>query len=219
MHWGEVDGIMVAERSRLLEILYKTSFRIAEEPEFKLSSGRLSRYYVDSKQALSFPEARLLTAKLICELIGPDTFDAVGGLEIGAYPIATSVSDLVYSRTGATVRAFVIRKEPKTHGVRDLVAGYTQRGDRALIVDDVLTTGESTITAIRRAREAGLQISRAILMVDRDEGDGGKENIERHGVRCESLFTLADLLRRANADDSGKNQRFDTAGSLSRKSA
>ena len=210
---------MAVERSRLLEILYKTSFRIAEKPEYKLSSGRMSPYYVDSKQALSFPEARSLTAKLICDLIGSETFDAVGGLEIGAYPIATSVSDLIYRRTGTTVRAFVIRKQPKTHGIRDLVAGYTQRGDRALIVDDVLTTGESTITAILRAREAGLQVSRAILMVDRDEGDGGKDNIESHGVRCDSLFTLADLLQRADADDAGKNQGLDTAGSLSRKSA
>ncbi len=210
---------MVAEKSRLLEILYETSFLVADAPRFRLSSGRMSRYYVDSKQALSFPEGRSLTAALICNLLGTDKFDAVGGLEIGAYPIATSVSDHIYRNTGAIVRAFVIRKEPKTHGVGDLIAGCTRRGDRALIVDDVLTTGESTISAIVRAREAGLQVSRVVLMVDRDEGDGGKEEIKSYGVRCESLFTLGDFIRRADADDSGKNKGLDTAGSFSRKSA
>src|ERR1700704_461778 len=130
------EGKMGAEWGRLLEILCQTSFRISETEEFRLSSGRLSRYYVDCKWALSYPEVRDLVGKLICDRLGGEQFDAVGGLEIGAYPIATAVSDRIYRDTGKTVRAFVVRKEPKSHGIPDLVAGDVKSGDRTLIVDD-----------------------------------------------------------------------------------
>src|SRR5258708_5818728 len=216
-NYGAEDK-MEAEWSRLLEILYRTSFRIADSAEFRLASGRYSRYYIDCKQALSYPEARELLGRLICHLLDDERFDAVGGLEIGAYPIATTVSDRMYRDSGATLRAFVIRKQPKSHGVTDLIAGHVRSGDRTLIVDDVLTTGQSTIDAITRAREAALQVTTAILMVDREEDDG-KQNIEKHDVRCSSLFTLADLIRKANADESKKNQTSGSAGSLQRKSA
>jgi orotate phosphoribosyltransferase len=105
----------------------------------------------------------ILFGKLICEQLHGERFDAVGGLEIGAYPIATAVSDCIYRDTGNTVRAFVVRKEPKSHGIRDLVAGDIKSGDRTLIVDDVLTTGKSTIAAITRAREAGVQVTAAVF--------------------------------------------------------
>jgi orotate phosphoribosyltransferase len=208
---------MGVEWRRLLEILYQTSFRVSDSEEYRLSSGRFSRYYVDCKCALSYPEARDLLGKLICDRLDGEQFDAVGGLEIGAYPIATAVSDRVYRDTGATLRAFIVRKEPKSHGIPDLVAGHVKSGDRTLIVDDVLTTGKSTIDAITRAREAGLQVTTAILMVDREE-DNGKQNIEKQHVRYSSLFTLSDLIRRAN-DGARTYQTSDSAGSLQKKSA
>jgi orotate phosphoribosyltransferase len=180
--------------ARLLAIVKETSFRSDAQPVFRLASGRDSRYYVDCKQALSYPEARALIGELICERVADGTFDAVGGMEIGAYPIATSVSDAAFRAAGITLRAFVVRKEAKGHGVGNLLAGDARKGDRALIVEDVITSGKSTIDAINRARAAGLQVSRVVALVDREE-DNGRANIEALGVRCESLFTLSDLIR------------------------
>jgi orotate phosphoribosyltransferase len=134
-----------------------------------------------------------LIGELILKLIADDIFDAVGGLELGAYPIATSVSDAVYRQTKKILRAFVVRKQRKGHGVGGLVAGDVRSGDRALIVDDVITTGDSTKTAIARAREAGLIVSRAVVLVDRQEDDG-KANIETERVHYDCLFTLSDLI-------------------------
>src|SRR5690349_13749017 len=93
---GRGDAGMEPKRRRLLQMLKSTSFRSSPEPVFKLASGGLSKYYVDCKQALSYPEARALIAELICERLKGESIDAIGGLEIGAYPIATCVSDAIY---------------------------------------------------------------------------------------------------------------------------
>jgi len=191
--------MVVAERSRLLQILARTSFRCEKEAVFQLASGAMSRYYVDCKYALSDPEARKLIGKLISDRVKGETYDAVGGLEIGAYPIATAVSDRIYEDTARKVRAFVVRKQAKSHGIPGLLAGDARRGDRALIVDDVITTGKSTIDAVERAREAGLIVSRVIVLVDRNEGDG-KNNIEARGVRCDNLFSLDELIAGSKSD-------------------
>ena len=189
--------------SRLRDILRLTSFRAETEEVIRLSSGRMSRFYVDCKKALSYPEARLLIARLVLEKLPDiDSFDTIGGLEIGAYPIATAVSDEIYSRHGQSKRVFIVRKKEKGHGIPGVVAGDVQKGDRAIIVDDVITTGQSTITAINGAREAGFVVDRAIVIVDRDE-EQGRQNIEAVGVTCAGLCTLADLQgveRRATTD-------------------
>jgi orotate phosphoribosyltransferase len=209
--------MMVAEGRRLLEIIAKTSLRSEQRPVFRLASGRMSRHYVDCKQALSDPEARDLIGKIIFNIIKDQPLDAVGGLEIGAYPIATSVSDRIFRETGRGVRAFVVRKEPKKHGVDNLIAGDARPSDRTLIVDDVVTTGDSTIHAITRARNAGLHVTRVIVLIDREEDDG-KRNIEAQNVQFGALFTLADLLRISEAHATA-DARTDPAGSLQTKSA
>jgi len=156
----------------------------------------MSRFYVDCKKALSYPEARLLIARLIvAELPGADDFDVIGGLEIGAYPIATAISDEIYGRFNKlSKRVFIVRKKEKDHGAPGIVAGEVYENDRAIIVDDVITTGQSTITAIRSAREAGLIVDHVFIIVDRDE-EMGKQNIEALGVTCTSLFKLTDLQK------------------------
>ncbi|MGH7840512.1 MAG: orotate phosphoribosyltransferase [Candidatus Binataceae bacterium] len=185
--------LMAAERRRLVEILRATSVKSAAEPVFRLASGKLSRYYVDCKQALSDPEARALIGGLAAKLIDAQALDAIGGLELGAYPIAIAISDAIFSARGIKLRVFVVRKEPKTHGIKDLIAGNVAAGDRALIVDDVVTTAASTIKAIRGARTAGLVVERALALIDREE-EQGAQNLTAEGVDFAALFTLRDLL-------------------------
>jgi len=206
---------MDEKRRRFLEILKATSFRSSYEPVFRLASGRVSKYYVDCKQALSFPEARLLIADLIGERLNPESIDAIGGLEIGAYPIATCVSDAIYRASGATVRAFVVRKEPKSHGIRDLIAGDVRQGDRAVIVDDVVTEGGSTLKAIETSRKAGLIVERAIVLVDREEA-GGRANVEAAGVKFEALCTLHELAELPDEPNQVAVRHADQSGPVQR---
>jgi len=184
---------MHSATARLREILRRTSLQSRDEPVFRLASGKMSRYYVDCKQALSDPEARALVGQLILERLGGMSIDAVGGMELGAYPIATSVSDAVFRATGAKVRAFVVRKEPKQYGIQGVIAGNVQPGDKTLIVDDVVTAGSSTIKAIKRARQLGLIVERVIVLIDRQEEDG-RRNVQAQGVSFEALVTLSELL-------------------------
>jgi len=184
---------MQSARLRLCEILRQTSLQRRDEPIFRLASGKMSRYYVDCKQALSDPEARSIVGQLILELLDRVTLDAVGGMELGAYPIATSVSDAIFRASGAKVSAFVVRKEPKQHGALGLIAGNVKAGNKTLIVDDVVTAGSSTINAIRGARQAGLIVEQVIVLVDRQE-ENGRQAIEAQDVRFQSLTTLSELL-------------------------
>lgn len=204
---------MDKKRRRFLEILKATSFRSDPEPVFRLASGGLSKYYVDCKQVLSDPEARALIAEFICARLKREPIDAVGGLEIGAYPVATSVSDAIYLQTRAKVRAFVVRKEPKSHGIRDLIAGDVRDGDKALIVDDVVTEGTSTVKAIKAAREAGLLVDQVIVLVDREEGNGRK-NIEDTGVKFEALCTLRELIELPDDSHQGATRHGHPGGPL-----
>jgi orotate phosphoribosyltransferase len=153
----------------------------------------MSRYYVDCKQALSDPEARSLVGQLVLERLGPISFDAVGGMELGAYPIAISISDAIFRATGAKVRAFVVRKEPKQHGIQGVIAGSANPGDKTLIVDDVVTAGSSTIKAIRAARQVGLIVEHVIALIDREE-ENGRQHIEAQNVQFEALISLSELL-------------------------
>ena len=197
---------MDSAKARLREILRHTSLQSHDEPVFRLASGKMSRYYVDCKQALSDPEARALVGQLILERLGGISLDAVGGMELGAYPIATSVSDAIFRATGTKVRAFVVRKEPKQHGIQGVIAGNVKSGDFTLIVDDVVTAGSSTIKAIKRARQLGLVVERAIVLIDRQE-EGGRENIEAEGVSFEALLTLSELLDRSDQSTSNSADR------------
>ncbi len=184
--------VMQSKRERLLQIIFETSFRYSEVPSFPLASGVLSSCYVDCKMALAYAEARELIGDLILDVIGDVPIDAVGGMALGAYPIGIAVSDAFYRKTGGVVRSFVVRKEAKSHGLKKHIEGDVRKGDRALIVDDVITSGKSTIDAIVKARAEGLQIVRAVALIDREELEGRK-NIETNGLRFDSLFTLADL--------------------------
>jgi orotate phosphoribosyltransferase len=183
-----------AKFERLLEILVETSYRETETPTIPLSSGKFSRFYIDCKMALSYPIAREIAADLILAKLRTQDIQAIGGLALGAYPIAIAVSDAFYRLTRKEIRAFVVRKEPKTHGLQKYLEGDVKQGERVLIVDDVITTGASTLMAINKSREVGLDVVQAIAIVDRAE-ENGRENIEQAHIPFDAIFTMQDLQR------------------------
>jgi len=187
-----------ATREELLRILIKTkAFKSSPTPIFRLASGEMSSFYIDCRIGLSHPEARRIVGEMMLDLVqGP--VDAVGGLLIGAYPIAIAVSDAAYTRNGQSLRAFAVRKEPKAHGLGKLIEGDVAKGDRVLIVDDVVTSGKSTIEAIRKCREEGLVVAQAIAIIDREEQEGSRR-IEDEDVRFTALCTLRELKELAGA--------------------
>ncbi|HOM28097.1 MAG TPA: orotate phosphoribosyltransferase [Deltaproteobacteria bacterium] len=158
--------------------------------KFILSSGKESDLYVDLRMVTLHPRGASLIGRLIFDRIRDLEIDAVGGMSIGADPIAVSVSLAAFSE-GRQIVSFLVRKAAKQHGMGNAVEGPVREGMRALIVEDVITTGASTIAAIERAREAGLVVERAIGVLDRLEG--GKEAIESVGVKVDCLLTRADL--------------------------
>jgi len=183
---------MDEREERLLRLLYEKSFRYSKEPAFRLVSGRLSRYYVDCKPTTMHPEGMALVGELVYERIAHLNVTGVGGLTMGADPIAYAVSLHAY-RQGKIIKAFVVRKEPKEHGTQRWIEGDVKAGERVCIVEDVVTTGQSTIRAIQRAREAGLEPVQVVALVDREEDDG-RQNILRENVSFHALFTIRQLM-------------------------
>lgn len=179
------------ERDKLKELIRERSLRVAEEPVFKLSSGKMSRYYVDLKRITFDPEGAYLIGKLMYEFIKDFDPDGVGGLTLGADPIAYAVSFVSYSE-GNPIKPFVVRKEPKGHGIGRQIEGLLEEGSRVAVVEDVVTTAGSSLKAVRACREAGFEVLGVFTIVDREEG--GRENVEREGLRLYSLFTLSELL-------------------------
>lgn len=182
---------MTENERRLLQMIIETSYLYSPEPKFPLSSGVMSNYYLDCKMVLSYAEARKRIGELLFDRIRNTPINAVGGLALGAYPISIVLSDIAYAH-GRNITAFVVRQEPKSHGLKKYIEGDVKGGDKVLIVDDVITTGKSVIEAIGKCREAGLEVVNAIAIVDREEYNG-KKNIEDCGVPFEALFTIKQL--------------------------
>lgn len=183
----------------LIAAFHKTqSFKWDPKGGFKLASGLTSPFYVDCRTLMAFPHARHLMAQRAWEVTKALDIDCLGGLEIGAISIATTISDFAYLATPRREwRTFFVRKQPKDHGLGRLVEGVVQAGDRALIVDDVLTSGGSVLKAIAAAREVGLKVTDAVVIVDRKEQDG-RARVEATGVKVVSLLTIDDLMQGRN---------------------
>ncbi|RMH09141.1 MAG: orotate phosphoribosyltransferase [Nitrospirae bacterium] len=160
---------------------------------FPLASGATSPFYVDCRALLAHPHPRRLVAQLAFERIRTLSFQAIGGLELGAIPLALAISDFGFSADPPHVwRTFVVRKQAKGHGLGKRLEGLIHRGDRVLIVDDVLTSGHSLCQAIVAARDAELHVDHALVIVDRQEHEG-RAQVEAQGVQVISLLTLDDL--------------------------
>ena len=180
-------------RQELIDLLCERSFRYSRDPVFKLVSGRMSRFYVNCKPTTLSARGMYLVGHLVFDALGSQTIQAVGGLTFGADPIAMAVA-FTSALSGPPIDAFSIRKTQKDHGIVKWVEGDTQPGLRVAIIDDVATTGGSTIKAIERARSEGLEVVKAVILVDRQEG--GLENIRQHVADVSAIVTRDDLLQR-----------------------
>lgn len=181
-------------KDELIRAFHQThSFKWDPKNGFKLASGLTSPFYVDCRTLMANPGARHEVARLAWPLISGLDIDCIGGLEIGAIAIATSLSDYAYRATPKREwRTFVVRKQPKDHGLGKLIEGVVRPGDRALIVDDVLTSGGSILKAVAAARDAQLDVRAALVIVDRME-QGGRARVEEQQVKVLSLLAIDDL--------------------------
>ena len=191
---NQVGGV-VRVREQLAKAFHETqSFKWDPDKGFTLASGRISPFYVDCRALMANPSARRLVGQLTLEVLAGVTIDCLGGLEIGAISLATTISDFAFAaQLEQEWRTFVVRKQAKDHGLGKLIEGAVKAGDRALIIDDVLTSGGSLIKAISAARAAGLVVSHALVIVDRKEQEG-RARVEQEGVTVMSLLTIDDLM-------------------------
>ena len=178
-------------KQELIEILCRKSFKYTETPSFKLVSGRLSRFYVNCKPTTLSPRGMFLVGHLVFDAIQNLGADGIGGLTFGADPIAVATAFASELRQ-RPVNAFSIRKSKKDHGIARWIEGDMLPGQRVVIIDDVATTGGSTITAVERARSEGLDVVRAVILVDRQEG--GLENIRNHVEDVSAIITRDELV-------------------------
>lgn len=193
---------MTSHSQQLLTLLARTSFKLGQ---FKLSSGGTSDYYIDCRTTTLHAEGGRLTGHAILELLESNGIqaEAVGGLTMGADPIVSNVATASAWRALATLQmevhppllhGFLVRKAEKAHGTGRRIEGFCRAGARVVIVDDVCTTGSSTIAAIEAAREAKMQVVAVVCIVEREEA-GGRPAVEAAAQPAPflRLFTANDV--------------------------
>ena len=178
-------------KQRLTQLVFEKAFRYSKEPTFRLVSGRMSNYYFNCKTVTFHPEGMYLIGNIIFDMIRESGAKGIGGLTLGADPIADAVAYTSYLKN-SPVEAFVCRKSAKAHGTMQWIEGNVAAGDKVVVVDDVITTGRSTIEAITKAKEGGLDVVKIIALVDRQEG--GKENIEALGYKVDTIVTREEVM-------------------------
>src|SRR3974390_3307515 len=177
-------------RQELLRLLARQSFKLGE---FKLSSGGTSDYYIDCRTTTLDARGAQLTGQVFLDEIRARGWNpqAIGGLTMGADPIVVAVSV-----TSGTIHGFLVRKAEKQHGTGQRIEGFRQKGARVVIVDDVCTTGSSTVQAIETAREFGFEVVGAMCLVEREEAKG-RPNVEKAAAPAPfiSIFTANDVRK------------------------
>ena len=179
-------------KQELIDILCRKSFKYSEKPEFKLVSGKLSRFYINCKPTTLSPRGMFLAGHLVFDAIKNQQISAVGGLTFGADPVSIAAA-FASELQKEPIKAFSIRKTKKDHGIVKWIEGDILPGERVAILDDVATTGGSTIKAIDRARSEGLEVAKVVILVDRQEG--GMENIRKQVENVSAIITRDELLQ------------------------
>jgi len=189
---------MSSHRQELLQILATKSFRLGE---FKLSSGGTSDYYIDCRTTTLDARGAQLTGHVFLDEMRQQGWhaDAVGGLTMGADPIVVAVAVV-----SGTLNGFLVRKAEKQHGTGQRIEGFREKDARVVIVDDVCTTGASTVSAIEAAREFGFKIAGVMCLVEREDAHG-RPNVEKAAAPAAfvSIFTANDVRREHVAQGKG----------------
>jgi orotate phosphoribosyltransferase len=195
---GGVSAEMESEdRTKLLELLTRKSVC---HGHFTLASGAQSDLYIDARLTTFDPEGAILLGRTGWQLLRQTAVernvrvDAIGGLTLGADPVALSIGIAARLDSASSwLQVFTVRKETKTHGRRKRIEGNFAEGNTVVVVDDVITTGGSTLQAIDAIQEAGGNIAFVLVLVDRQEG--GRNAIEQRGHRVVSIFTRSDFVK------------------------
>ncbi|MEQ9624480.1 orotate phosphoribosyltransferase [Coleofasciculus chthonoplastes] len=181
---------LTQERQLLLDLFCQLAY---QEGDFVLSSGQRSSYYINGKQVTLHPQGGLAIAQLLLSLLPQDT-QAVAGLTLGADPIVSAVS-VVSALENRPIPALIIRKEAKGHGTRAYIEGPNlSAGAKVVVLEDVVTTGQSAMKAVERLREAGYQVDQVLALVDRQQG--GAEFYQSVELAFQAVFTIQDIQQR-----------------------
>ncbi len=172
---------------RLRKLVSEHSLRVGD---FKLSSGRRSPYLFQLRQTTMLPEGAALLGEVILEYMCQHSIDCIGGLELGAVPLVSSVAVMSHIRS-LPINAFFVRKAPKEHGARETIDGHLRAGAEVLMVDDVATTGGSILKAVEGIEVHGCCVRRALAVVDREEG--AAENLAAHDIQLAAIFKRSDF--------------------------
>ncbi len=179
-------------KTELIALLRQKSFQFTDTPTFTLASGKTSRYYVNCKPTTLHPRGMVLCGHLIFEALRGRGLAGVGGLTFGADPLAMATAFVSEGR-GEPLNAFSIRKTRKDHGIVQWIEGDMAPGERVAILEDVVTTGGSTLKAVERARSEGLDVVRVVALIDRQE-EGGMDRIREAVPDAVALITRDELL-------------------------
>lgn len=175
------------DRNLLLNLVREKALKFGD---FTLASGKRAKYYLDGKQVtLDATGARLIGEGML-DLMMPGLPQAVGGMSIGADPITAAIITIA-GLHDLPLAGFMVRKEAKGHGTNQYLEGPVKPGDEVVIVEDVVTTGGSSLLAIERAEAYGLKVTAVLAIVDRMEG--GADAFRQRGYRFESLFSIRDF--------------------------
>lgn len=179
--------IISYDRNRLIELVRQYALKFGS---FTLASGKTANFYLDCRQLTLHPQGANQIAAGMLMLLADSMPDAIGGLAIGADPISAATITLA-GQQNIDLMGFIVRKEAKQHGMGRQVEGPVRAGMRAVIVEDVVTSGGSALKAVDAAREFGLNVDRILAVIDRLEG--GREAIEAQGLKLQTLLTVRDF--------------------------
>jgi orotate phosphoribosyltransferase len=179
----------------ILELVELLASRSAKRGEFTLASGRPSTLYIDARLTTMSPEGLTIVGSVGLRALREARWDvdSIGGLTLGADPIAYAIAH-TSAYTNKPIRAFTVRKEIKSHGTGQLIEGPFRTGDQVAVIEDVITTGNSAMRAARAIRDGGGRILGVLALIDREEG--GRDALEREGFNVIALIRASDIIQR-----------------------